>query len=121
MSYVQRITVPVTTIADGSATAYSDPVTGDLSQCRYMKDATTPFDNGVGFTITNETTGETLWAEAAVNASATRAPRQATHSTAGVALGATITDKIALAGDRIKIVIASGGNVKTGSFVFLLT
>lgn len=117
MGYVQRVSVAVTTIADGSATAFSVPLMGDLSQIRYAK---TDFDNGVGFTITNETTGETLWAEAAVNASATRAPRQAVHTTAGVAVGATSVDKIALAGDRIKIVIASGGNVKSGTFVFLL-
>lgn len=118
MSYASRQVVAVTTAADGSATAYSGVVTGKLSQIRYVK---TDFDNGVGFTITAEATGETLWAEAAVNASATRAPRQATHSTAGVAAlyagsGTAVNDKIALANDRVKIVIASGGNAKTGAF-----
>lgn len=118
MSYASRQVVTVTTAADGSATAYSSVVTGKLSQIRYVK---TDFDNGVGFTITAEATGETLWAEAAVNASATRAPRQATHSIAGAAAlyaggGAAVNDKIALANDRVKIVIASGGNAKTGAF-----
>ena len=119
MSYAQRLAaITVTTAADGSATAYSEVCTGKLSQIRYVK---TDFDNGVGFTITSEATGETLWTEAAVNASATRAPRQATHSTAGVAAlyaagGAAVNDKIALALDRVKIVIASGGNVKSGVF-----
>ena len=122
MSYAQRVAVTVTTAADGSATAYTPgAITGKLSQIRYVK---TDFDNGVGFTITAEATGETLWAEAAVNASATRAPRQATHSTAGVAAlyAATfaVNDKIAIADDRIKIVIASGGNVKTGTFHFVI-
>ncbi len=120
--YAQRLTVSVTTAADGSATAYSAPVTGELSQIRYVK---TDFDNGSTITITSEATGETLWAETGVNASATRAPRQATHSTAGAAAlfaagGAAVNDKIALANDRIKIVIAAGGNVKTGTFVILL-
>jgi len=122
MSYAQRLVVPVTTAADGSATAYSEVCTGKLSTIRYVA---TDFANGVGFTITAEATGETLWTEAAVNASATRAPRQATHSTAGVAAlfaaaGTAVNDKIALANDRIKIVIAAGGNAKSGTFHVVL-
>lgn len=123
MSHAQRLVVAVTTIADGSATAYSEgPVTGKISQIRYVK---TDFDNGSTFTITSEATGETIWAESGVNASATRAPRQATHSTSGVAAlyaggGTAVNDKIALANDRIKIVIAAGGNVKSGVFHVVL-
>ena len=115
---IKRYTVTVTTIADGSATAYSPVLSGRLSQIRYVK---TDFSNGVDFTITAEATGETLWAEENVNASATRAPRQATCDTAGVASlyaagGEPVEDKIVLAADRVKIVIASGGNVTTGTF-----
>ena len=122
MSFAQRVAVTVTTAADGSATAYSDVLTGKLSQIRYVK---TDFADASTFTITSEATGETLWTETAVNASATRAPRQATHSTAGAAAlyaggGAAVNDKIALANDRIKIVIAAGGNVKSGVFHFVL-
>lgn len=123
MSFAQRLSVTVTTAADGSATAYSDTIAyGKLSQIRYVK---TDFDNGSTFTITAEATGETLWGESAVNASTTRAPRQATHSTAGAAAlyaagGTAVLDKIALVNDRIKIVIASGGNTKTGVFHFVL-
>lgn len=118
MSYAERHAVAVTTAADGSATAYSPVVTGKLSQIRYVK---TDFADGSTFTITAEATGETLWSEAAVNASATRAPRQATHSAAGAAAlyaggGAAVNDKIALANDRVKIVIASGGDTKAGTF-----
>lgn len=122
MSYAKRVAVAVTTAADGSATTYSDVVTGKLSQIRYVK---TDFDNGSTITVTAEATGETLWTESNVNASATRAPRQATHSTAGAAAlyaagGAAVNDKIALADDRIKIVVAAGGNAKTGTFHFVL-
>jgi hypothetical protein len=123
MSYARRLSVTVTTAADGSATAYSSGVDyGRLSQIRYVK---TDFDNGSTFTITAEATGETLWTETGVNASATRAPRQATHSTAGAAAlyaggGTAVNDMIAIANDRIKIVIAAGGNVKTGTFFFVL-
>lgn len=119
MSHAQRLVVAVTTASDGSATAYSaGPVTGKVSQIRYVK---TDFADGSTITVTSEATGETIWTEASVNASATRAPRQATHSTAGAAAlyaagGTAVNDKIALASDRIKIVIASGGATKTGTF-----
>lgn len=121
--HVTRLAVTVTTDASGAATAYSPAITaGALSQIRYVK---TDFADGSTFTITSEATGETLWTESAVNASATRAPRQATHSTAGAAslyagAGTAVNDRIALANDRIKIVIAAGGNTKTGVFHFVL-
>ena len=118
MSHAERHVVAVTTAADGTATAYSPVLTGKLSQIRYVK---ADFDAGVDFTITAEATGETLWTQSDVNASATVAPRQATHTTAGVAAlyaggGSAVLDKIALANDRVKIVIGSGGNAKTGAF-----
>jgi len=118
MSYAERHTVAVTTVADGSATAYSPVVTGKVSQIRYVK---TDFADGSTFTITSEATGETIWTETGVNASATRAPRQATHSTAGAAAlyaaaGQAVNDYVRLAQDRVKIVIVNGGNVATGTF-----
>lgn len=119
MSFARRLAVAVTTAADGSATAYSAPIEyGLLSQIRYVK---VDFANGSTFTITDEATGETLWSEANVDASTSRAPRQATHSTAGAgalyaAAGQAVLDKIALVNTRIKIVIAGGGATKTGTF-----
>jgi len=115
--HVQTFAVTVTTESDGTAVAFSEKVNGLLSQIRYVK---TDFADGVDFTITSEDTGETLWAEEDVNASATRAPRQATHATDGTAslyaaTGEPVEDLIAVAG-RIKIAIASGGDTKTGTF-----
>ena len=120
--WAERKTVTVTTDASGDGTGYSPVVTGRVQQVRYVK---TDFDNGVDFTITAEATGETIWAEENVNASATRAPRQATHSTAGVAAlyaagGLAVQDHIVLANDRVKIVVAQGGNVKSGTFHVLI-
>lgn len=120
--YAERHSVTITTESDGSATAYTEVLTGQLLTAIYAK---TDFADGVDFTITAEATGETLWTEANVNASAVRAPRQATHSTAGVASlyaagGTAVNDKICLAADRIKIVIAAGGSVKTGTFHFII-
>lgn len=119
MSYAQRLDpIVVTTAADGSATAYSPVVTGKLSGIRYVN---TNFAAGVDFTITSEATGQVLWSELNVNADVTKAPRQATHDTSGVAAlyaagGSAVLDKIALANDRIKIVIAQGGNATSGTF-----
>ena len=115
--YVRKLSVVLTTDASGDVTGYTPVFTGAVSQIRYVKDT---YDNGVDFTVTVDGTGETVWAENDVNASATRAPRQPTHSTAGVAslfaaAGAAVNDLIAVSHDRLKIVIAQGGNVKAGT------
>ena len=122
MSYAERHAVLVTTDGSGDATVYSPVLTGKLSQIRYVK---TDFTDGVDVTITAEATGETLWTQLDVNASVTVAPRQATHSTAGVAAlyaagGSAVLGKIALAKDRVKIVIANGGASKTGVFHIII-
>lgn len=115
---MRRYKVTVTTAADGSATAYSPRVAGTVHQIEYVKGN---FDDGVDFAITGEATGVGLWSESNVNASAVRAPRQPVHSQVGAGLlyaagGTAVADKIALASDRVKIVIAQGGNAKTGTF-----
>ena len=126
MSYARRLTVAVTTAADGSATEYSDPVDyGLLSQIRYVKPGSGGFDNGSTITITTEITGENLWTQTGVNVSATVAPRQATHGVDGAASlyaagGTAAQDKIAIVNDKIKIVIANGGNTKNATFHFLI-
>lgn len=119
---MQRVQVPITTAADGSATAFSPRVSGKIHAVHYLK---TDFADGVDFTVTAEATGETIWAETNVNAAAVRYPRAATHSTAGVASlyaagGTAVQAPVALGNDRIKVVIAQGGNVKTGTLVFLV-
>lgn len=114
----RRFVVPVTVNASGDATAYSPVLSGDLISIRYVKDT---FANGVDFTIAAEDTGETIWAEENVNASATRYPRAGTASTAGAAslfaaAGTAVNDKISLSQDRVKIVVAQGGNATAGTF-----
>lgn len=115
---LRRFNVPVTTAADGTATVYSPFLSGYIQTIQYVKD---DFVDGVDFTITAEATGETIWTESNVNAAVVKAPRQATHSTAGVAAlyasgGVAVNDRIALARDRVKIVIAQGGNATSGAF-----
>jgi hypothetical protein len=119
---IRRFSVPVTTAADGSATAYSPFFSGYVHSIAYQK---TDFADGVDFTITAEATAQSLWTEENVNAAAIKSPRQPTHSQAGVAAlyasgGTAVADRIALARDRVKIAIASGGNTKTGTFVIIV-
>lgn len=116
--YAERHEVAVTTIADGSAVAYSPVISGTIETIRYVKD---DFANGVDFDVTLEATGEVVWDQDNVNASATVAPRQATHDTTGTAAlyaagGTAVLDRIVAVHDRVKIVIANGGAVTSGTF-----
>lgn len=122
MSYVQRHVIALTTDAGGDATGYTPVLSGRLSAIHYVK---TDFADGVDFTITSEATGQSLWTDTNVNASEVVAPRQPTHGEDGsaslyAAAGEPVEDKICLANDRVKIVVASGGDTKTGTFHVVL-
>lgn len=124
MSYCRIYTItPVVAGGAGAATAYtSETVRGHIESIRYVKHGTIPFHDGQTMTLTGETTGTPIWAETGVNASAVRYPRAATCDTVGVAslyaaAGEPVEDKIAIAHERLKMVIASGGdNGDTGTF-----
>lgn len=119
--FVQRLEIDLATDGSGNASGASPVATGLISQIRYVK---TDFADGVDFSVTLEATGETVWVENDVNANATRAPRQATHSTAGAAAlyasgGASVQGMIAMANDRVLVQVSSGGANKSGK-VFVL-
>lgn len=117
---IRKFTVTVTT---GTATgeALSPYLSGYIESIQYIKPGTGGFSDGVDFTITAEATGESLWTESDVNASAIKRPRAATHSNAGVAATfdgtRAVLERIALGGDRVKVAVAQGGNGTTGTFV----
>lgn len=127
MAHVYSESVTITTAADGSATEYigsrSDgkALNGKILSMIYTKD---DFTDGVDFTITSETTAQTIWTESNVNASETIVPMQAAYTTAGVAAlvyndgtrTVPLYAPVYLAHERIKIVIASGGNATSGTF-----
>jgi hypothetical protein len=122
---MRRYEVDVVTAADGSATVFSPHLRGLIQQIEYVKDGTNGFADGVDFTITSEKTGNSILAKSDVNASAVFAPRQPTHTQAGVAAlyasaGVAVNAPIAISADRIKIAIASGGNAKVGTFHILV-
>lgn len=132
MSYARRESVTITTDGSGDATGYlpsppdlanSEPyLTGKLITLIYDKD---DYAAGVDFVITVEETGELVWSQLNVNASVTKAPRQAEHDTAGAAslyaaIGEPVEGYIVLAHDRIKIVVDQGGAANSGTFTVIV-
>ncbi len=122
MGNPQVYTVPITTIADGSATGYTPAVHGQIVNVVYTKD---DFADTADFAITTEDTAQGVWTEANVTASKTVSPRQATHTTAGVAAlyaaaGVAVLGPVYAVNERVKIVIAQGGDTKSGTFKVIL-
>jgi len=115
--HAKQYTVALTTDADGDATGYTPAVNGRILQIRYVKD---DYAAGVDFTLTLETSGVTVWSQENVNASATVCPRQAVHGTDGVAgeyaNGYPREEPVVSADERVKIVVANGGDTKSGTF-----
>lgn len=121
---VQRQTVTIVTAANGTATAYTErAVTGRILTLIYQK---VNYANGVDFAITLETTGQGLWTENNVNASATRCPRQPTHDAVGAPSfyagggGEPVEDYIYADNERVKFIISEGGDTKSGTFQVLV-
>lgn len=122
MAKTRKFTVVATSDGSSVGTHYTPYVSGYIESVQYVKDGTTPYTDGVDFTITADVTGENIWTDTNINASEVVRPRAATHSTAGVAsvyvaAGEAVLDRIALGRDRVKIVLAAAGASKTGTFV----
>lgn len=122
MAHSRKFTVTATSDGSSVGTHYTPFLTGYVESVQYVKDGTTPYTDGVDFTITLEATGEDVWVDTNINASEVVRPRAATCSTAGVAslyaaAGAAVNDRIAMSRDRIQIVLAQAGASKTGTFV----
>lgn len=113
--------ITITTITGGTATAYLLKLNGKLLSIRYAK---TDYANGVDFTITAEDTAENLWVDTNINASETVRPRIALQNNAGSDITYDGTRKVYepynLVDERIKIVIAQGGDAKVGTFHILI-
>lgn len=113
-------TITVTTLANGTATAYSRILNGAIRSIIYTKG---DYAADVDFTITTDVTGRTVWTEADVNASQFVNPRDIIHSGAGAAqaIGTAGWADVHLVKERLKIVIASGGDTKVGTFVVIVS
>lgn len=122
MANTRKFTVVAASDGSQVGTHYTPYVSGYIESVQYVKDGTTPYTDGVDFTITVDATGENIWTDTNINASEVVRPRADTHTTAGVAAlyaadGTAVTDRIAISRDRVKIVLAQAGASKTGTFI----
>jgi len=121
MLYAEQHTVTLTTNGSGAATGYTPEITGEIRTISYVK---TDFADGVDFTLTGETSGQQVWVQENVNASAVVHPRQQVHTVAGVAATydgtRPILEPALLAGERLKIVVAAGGDTTMGTFIVVV-
>lgn len=119
---VEKHTIAILTNAGGAFTGYTAvPVTGAVLQYRYVPDGVAPLDTGADLDVTGEETGVVLVNQDNIGTSAfTKAPRQATHDEAGAAslyaaAGEPVEAAAVVAGERLKVVVAAGGNTKLGT------
>lgn len=115
--YAERHSVTVTTDASGDATAYSGYLTGAIHSISYVK---TDFADTVDFTITADVSGQSLWTDTNTTASETVRPVLAA-SVGGTGAASTLTEvPVVLVNERVKIVVAQGGDTKTGAFHIII-
>lgn len=119
---VKRFTIAATTDASGDATVYTgQDVRARIHSIQYKPDGTAPFAATLDVVITGEDTGLAILSLTDVSGAFTYYPRAAVHDTSGVASlyaagGEPVEDHIAISQERVKIVLAQGGNAKTGTF-----
>lgn len=125
MAKSRKFTVVATSDGSSVGTHYTPYVDGYIESIQYVKADSGGYTDGVDFTITLDATGENVWTDTNINASETVRPRAPTCTTAGVAATydgtAVVNDRIALGRDRVKIVLASAGASKTGTFVITIS
>ena len=112
------VSVNITCDAAGNSTDYTDLVQGKIINAIRFVD--TDMDAGVDFTITNETTGETILTLANQAASATFYPATLLDDLAGGAPLLAVYARPSVGHSRIKIVTAQGGVSKSCAFHFEL-
>lgn len=120
MAYAERHTVAVTTATGGGVTAYSPVVTGRIAAIRYIKDGTAPLASTSDFTITTESTAQNLWVDTNINATENVYPVIAGNIGGTGAASSLVEVPVFAALERVKIVVAQGGNTKVGSFVVVV-
>ena len=116
---VERHVVSITTDASGDATAYTPVTTGRVLGVRVVVPGSGGIESTSDITITAEATGESILTLTNQNGSGSFYPRVGVHDAAGAAatLDGTrlLRDSVAVANDRVKIVVAQGGNAKAAT------
>lgn len=101
--------IALTTLADGTVTAYSPAVSGEIRCVQFID---TDLDATADITITLETSTRPVLALTDQAASAVFYPVVAGHGPTGT-ISTVHFQSIPVAKERIKVVVAQGGNVKT--------
>jgi hypothetical protein len=112
LSRIESDSVTLTTDASGDVTGYTRAMNGRIVAVQYTKDT---YADGVDFTITNNTTAQGIWTDTNVNASEIVYPKQLNDDLAGADLTG-VYQPVYLADEKVKIVVAQGGNAKSGTF-----
>lgn len=121
---MQRYKVTATTSTGQAATVYlpdpsgSDAGTGITGKIKTIIYTNTDFVSSSDVTITTERNGQTVWTQSNIGTSSlVKHPRAAIHTTGGtVSTAVAEKTEICIVNDRIKIVVAQGGSVKTADF-----
>lgn len=123
---IVRLTVPVTTDANGDVTVQTRTVFGVVLAVRYVPDVTSPLDTGADITITAEQSGLPILTITNLGTSAVQSyPRAATATVLNAAAlyaagGTAVLDRIPVADEAVTVVVADGGNAKLGTFYLYL-
>lgn len=116
--FAERHRVTPVTDGSGNATYYSPNITGRVHSVSYLK---VDFTDGVDFTITLERTGQSIWTDTNVNAAETVYPMAAANKAADGSASTISEAPVVAVNDRVKIVIAQGGDTHSGNFDIVVT
>ena len=114
---MQRHVVTITTDASGDFTGHTVVTNGLVHAVRFVD---TDLDATADITLTCGASGMAILTMTDQANTGTYQPQGATHSTAGAAAlyaagGTAVLAPIPVADETIKVVVAQGGNVKTGT------
>lgn len=117
MAYITRHEVAILTDASGDFTGYTPLVNGFVQAIRLVD---TDLAAGADITVTCDESGQAIVTLTDSGATGTWLPRGATHDTAGAASlyasgGEPVEALISAADERIKVVVAQGGNAASGT------
>lgn len=125
MSNIVKKSVTITTSTAAAGTGYIEACKGELRHLVYtLTDMATTAD----FTVTTEDTAIPIWTGTDLDATTIISPRVAAHTNTGTAFltlasslgGQNVPVPISIPNERIKIVVAQGGSVKTGTFTAIV-
>lgn len=118
-----RVRCTVVTDASGDGLAYSAQVNGLIRMARYIKADSDPLDGGATVNIKTES-GASIWDGVSMAASGVIFPLVPAHNVQGGDLkfddGTAYCTPIPVCDERIKVTVASGGNVRWGTFEVLV-